>query len=69
MTKTNHKKLLRYISSDLGLISLLYDLNMLPEQLKEGSQDWIRMLVITLHWRASMAEHDKNKAVSIKSTI
>ena len=38
---------LAYINSKPALLSLLYDLDLLPEQLEEGSKDWNRMLILT----------------------
>ena len=38
--------LFRFINKTPALISLLYDMNLLPEQLKRDSQDWRRMLIL-----------------------
>lgn len=45
------KDLMRYICDTPELLSLLYDLDLLPEQLEEGSKDYGRMLLITDAWR------------------
>lgn len=48
-------ELLREISKDSRILSLLYDLDLLPEQLNRGTRDWRRMLLITehvKHWNA-----------------
>lgn len=45
--------LLHYIGDTPGLISLLYDLDLLPEQLKPGTDEWSRMLLIAETWRNS----------------
>jgi len=39
------------INNDGILQSLLSDLDLLPEQLVVGSNDWKRMLVIVAHWK------------------
>ena len=49
------KKLIRelklYINRTPELLSVLYDMNLLPEQLEEGTQDWGRMLMLAAAWR------------------
>lgn len=44
--------LLRYINETADLLSLLYDLNMMPEQLERGSIQWRQMLVLADWHRA-----------------
>lgn len=44
---------LAYINSKPALLSLLYDLDLLPEQLEEGSKDWNRMLILTAWHKAT----------------
>jgi len=39
-------EVLQYISRTPELLSLLYDLNLLPEQIKRGSIEWHNMLLI-----------------------
>jgi len=41
------KALLRYINRTPELLSLLYDLDLLPEQLKRDSVQWMQMLILT----------------------
>ena len=41
------KAILAYINSTPELLTLLYDLDLLPEQLKEGTEDWIRMIKLS----------------------
>jgi len=45
------KALLRYITDTPELLSLLYDIEWMPEQLEEGTADWCRMLIISEAWR------------------
>jgi hypothetical protein len=40
-----------YINSTAVLQSLLFDLNLLPEQLEEDSPNWDRMLCIVWHFQ------------------
>ena len=40
------QKLLRFISDTPPLLSLLYDIDLMPEQLECGSTDWAKMLRI-----------------------
>ena len=59
--KTNQEhndELLKYINDRPALVSLLYDLDMLPEQLDEGSRDYGRMLLIAEAWRN---DHEKGE--------
>lgn len=51
MTPEAKKEMLTLICDDSVLQSLLYDLDLLPEQLEEGSQNWTRMCVICAHWK------------------
>lgn len=46
------KDLIQYINLTPGLLSLLYDLDLLPEQLNEGSADWKRMLTVASFYRS-----------------
>lgn len=39
--------LLDYINANQDLISLLYDLDLMPEQLEKGTKDWCRMVLLT----------------------
>jgi hypothetical protein len=50
--------LLKYISATPQLQSVLYDLDLLPEQLEEGSLDWRRMLQLTL-WHRCVIQQEK----------
>jgi hypothetical protein len=43
--------LLKYICDTPELLSLLYDIGMLPEQLRVGSEGWRKMILITAAWR------------------
>jgi hypothetical protein len=55
----NHKENLLFINRELTVQSLLYDLNLMPEQLKEGSEDWLKMLNIVAHFQAFRNEIEK----------
>lgn len=48
-------EILGYISKTPEMLSMLYDLDLLPEQLKRGSKDWRRMCVLAA-WHESIAE-------------
>jgi hypothetical protein len=49
--KESEIKLLAHINATPGLLSLLYDLGLMPEQLKEGSKQWEQMLTLAA-WSA-----------------
>lgn len=52
MSKTElETEILKYISSNAKLISLLYDIDLIPEQLKKDSKNWFRMLMIGEYFR------------------
>jgi hypothetical protein len=42
-------KLLARINESPVTQSLLYDLNLLPEQIKEGTKEWINMALVVVH--------------------
>jgi len=44
-------ELLTYINTDQRLLSLLYDMDLMPEQVKRDSKDWKRMLFVANHHR------------------
>lgn len=46
------QRLLKLVNSNGILQSLLYDLDLLPEQLERGSVKWNHMLLIAIHWDA-----------------
>jgi len=41
------KETMDYICKTPDLLSLLYDLDLLPEQLQEGSNDFDRMIILS----------------------
>ena len=41
----------RYINRTPALISLLYDIDLLPEQVEEGTLDWRRMMILAAWWQ------------------
>lgn len=49
---SQEKSILDYISNTPVLLSLLYDMEMMPEQLKRGSLDWYRMLILAERWKS-----------------
>jgi len=47
----NVKKCLEYINLEHPeILSLLYDLDLLPEQLEEGTKEFNMMIIITSHF-------------------
>lgn len=44
-----------YLNSTPELLSLLYDLDLMPEQLREGTVNWTRMIIL-IHWHMEMEE-------------
>ncbi|MGP1667685.1 MAG: hypothetical protein ACTS5I_17660 [Rhodanobacter sp.] len=56
MNAAAERDLLDYINVTPAMQSLLYDLDMLPEQLQRAPRDWCRMLIIAAHWRANQLE-------------
>jgi hypothetical protein len=45
------RPLLRYANETPELLSLLYDMDLMPEQLKERTHDWARMLMLIQAWK------------------
>jgi hypothetical protein len=48
------RELLSYINETPPLLSLLYDLDWMPEQLERGEHDWFRILMLAEAWKANM---------------
>ena len=48
------RQLLGFINDTPPLLSLLYDLDWMPEQLERGSRDWFRMLMLAGAWKDNM---------------
>lgn len=48
----DEKSLLAYINSKAVLLSLLYDLDLLPEQIDHSSIKWAEMLTIAAHFKS-----------------
>lgn len=49
---------LKWANNSPETLSFLYDLDLMPEQLREGSKDWKRMLIIIercMHWEKENA--------------
>lgn len=55
MSDTPPTDLLQYINATPALLSLLYDLDLMPEQLAVGSKDWMRMLQLAQWYRHTIA--------------
>lgn len=51
-------EMLAYINATPPLLSLLYDLDLMPEQVEEDSEDEERMFKIADHWNANAALYD-----------
>ena len=47
--------ILRYINATPQLLSLLYDMDLIPEQLEQGSKDFNRMMVLAVWHRHELA--------------
>ncbi len=52
MTPEQTKEMLSLINEDMLLQSLLYDLDLMPEQLETQSREWAQMACICAHWKA-----------------
>ena len=46
MSEEDKKEILKFINTDTNTQSLLYDIDLLPEQLKEDTMNWVRMIAI-----------------------
>lgn len=46
--------LLELINADMTLQGLLYDLDLMPEQLEEGSKEWFDMVNIAAHFKVAL---------------
>lgn len=47
----------KYANNSPTLLSLLYDLDLMPEQVKEGGSDHAKMLCIIAHFRSATEGH------------
>lgn len=57
-----NQQLMKYISDTPVLLSLLYDLCLMPEQVKINTQDWRRMMTIAdWHLNCGCGEKDDSK--------
>lgn len=50
------RKLLDFMNATPVVMSCLYDIDMMPEQLDRNSKDWWRMLVIIAHFHAAIED-------------
>ena len=55
------RQLLAYINETPPLLSLLYDLDWMPEQLERGGRDWFRMLMLAEAWKANTPNKEFNQ--------
>lgn len=49
-------KALKIISDSLALQSLLYDLDLLPEQLEKGTYEWRTMVIVAIAFQLGTEE-------------
>lgn len=49
------------INSDGTLQSLLYDLDLMPEQLEKNTPQWRQMMLIIAHWDIRFSQQEKSK--------
>ena len=49
-----------YVNNTTEILSLLYDLNLLPEQLERGSQDWKRMIIL-VSWHMAKFSNETHR--------
>ncbi len=52
---------MRLIDQDGLLYSLLYDLDLLPEQPEKGTKEWSQMMLVILHWDEVLKRESKRK--------
>ena len=50
------KELLRYINTQPILIGLLYDLDLMPEQVMDNPPDYRRMMILSLWYRSTQTK-------------
>lgn len=62
MNSTVREDILKYISATTELTSLLYDLDLLPEQHDVGTHDDARMLILANWYRN---KHDKTRQLQL----
>jgi len=57
------RQLMEYINATPALLSLLYDMDFMPEQLEPVSRNWFRMLMLAEAWKENMsnARHDTGR--------
>lgn len=55
----HEKKILGYLNKKPALLSLLYDLDLLPEQLQRGTRKWRMMIILTIGFKCG--EENANK--------
>lgn len=51
------RDLLPLVSKHPVIMSCLYDIDMMPEQLKRGTREWCHMLIIIQHFQFVLEPH------------
>lgn len=59
--------LFRMVNDDTILFSLLYDLNLLPEQCKQGTMQYLKMMIILEHWKLLKRDVHTDEKISSSS--
>jgi hypothetical protein len=62
LTRLLADDLLSYINKTPEMLSMLYDLDMMPEQLTRESRDWYRMLILA-SWHRTKSEQSANSRI------
>lgn len=57
--KARAQELIAFINNTPVVLSLLYDLNLLPEQLEERTKQWFDMLNIAAHFKTFQEQMEK----------
>lgn len=62
------KKLLKFVNEELVVQSLLYDMDLLPEQIRKDSKSWPEMLNIVQHFKAAKNKWTENSKANEPQT-
>lgn len=60
------KELLHFINHTPLVLSCLYDIDMMPEQLDRGTREWRNMLIIAAHFRDALISTPSQTATETK---
>ena len=55
------RELLKYINNNPTLLSLLYDIDLMPEQCHQDSPEWQQMVIIVNYWRERELQYAEEK--------